>query len=350
MSHRASRYGNRQIFVVSDECISTPDAIGASVLFHPSEAVVAPHGLRLLLSLEQAAYSKSISNITTLNQTIAFQSRGEDDIIICMIEPGLYPTGASIANAINSAIAITDTDLASYIVCDYNSYTSHFSFQYSPQSTVVEDDPAFQIVSESTSCSDLLGLTATELDTFLNRIESSVAANLTPCTAFLVSTSLSCSSIRSAGSAHSGSGVIARVPTFGLLNSQAFVMESWAPFNSHRCLLHENNITELRIDLVDSRTGAPIVFSDARSWELTFLVEFVHLPDAIEKSTVDSQVGLTISNANTSTLNPDGTVSETRETNRKSEQSGVQSGTAVIENRKKNKRRRKRRGGTSRTA
>ena len=349
MSHRASRYKNQQLFVLSDECIVPKDAVGASIMFHPSPPIVAPHGLRLLLSLEQAAYSKSINNITTTNQSITFQSRGEEESVLCTIEPGLYPTGMSIANAINSAIAVTDTDLASYVACDYNSYTFHFSFQYSPQSTV-QDDPAFQIVSESTSCSDLLGLSANDMDTFLNRIESSVAANLTPCTAFLVSTSLSCSSIRSAGSVHSGSGVIARVPTIGLLNSQAFVMESWAPFNSHRCLLHESNITELRIDLVDSRTGAPIVFSDARSWELTFLVEFVHLPDAIEKSTVDSQVGLTISNANTSTLNPDGTVSETRETNRKSEQSGVQSGTAVIENRKKNKRRRKRRGGTSRAA
>ena len=88
MSHRASRYGNQQIFVVSDECISTPDAIGASVMFHPNEAIVAPHGLRLLLSLEQAAYSKSISNITEINQTIAFQSSGEAPVL-CVIPVGL---------------------------------------------------------------------------------------------------------------------------------------------------------------------------------------------------------------------------------------------------------------------
>ena len=343
MSHRASRYGNQQLFVLSDECIVPKDAVGASIMFHPSPPIVAPHGLRLLLSLEQAAYSKSINNITTTNQSITFQSRGEEESVLCTIEPGLYPTGMSIANAINSAIAVTDTDLASYIACDYNSYTSHFSFQYSPQSTVVEDDPAFQIVSESTSCSDLLGLTANDMDTFLNRIESSVAANLTPCTAFLVATSLSCSSIRSAGSVHSGSGVIARVPTIGLLNSQAFVMESWAPFNSHRCLLHENTITELRIDLVDSRTGIAIVFNDNRPFELTFLVEFVHLPDAIEKSTVDSQIGLTISNANTSSINPDATISETRKADRKSEQSGVEGGTTQSQNREASRTRRKRR-------
>ena len=343
MSHRASRYGNQQLFVVSDECIVPRDAVGASIMFHPSPPIVAPHGLRLLLSLEQAAYSKSINNITTTNQSITFQSRGEEESVLCTIEPGLYPTGMSIANAINSAIAVTDTDLASYIACDYNSYTSHFSFQYSPQSTV-QDDPAFQIVSESTSCSDLLGLSANDMDTFLNRIESSVAANLTPCTAFLVATSLSCSSIRAAGSVHSGSGVIARVPTIGLLNSQAFVMESWAPFNSHRCLLHENTITELRIDLVDSRTGIAIVFNDNRPFELTFLVEFVHLPDAIEKSTVDSQIGLTISNANTSSLNPDGTtISETWKADRKSEQSGVESGATQSQNREASRTRRKRR-------
>ena len=71
-THRASRYGNRQLFVVSDECITPPDATGASILFHPNEAIVAPHALRLLISLTQAAYSKSIANATSPNETIAF--------------------------------------------------------------------------------------------------------------------------------------------------------------------------------------------------------------------------------------------------------------------------------------
>ena len=288
MTHRASRYGNQQIFVVSDECISAPDAVGASIMFHPNTPISAPHGLRLLLSLEQAAYSKSISNVTPTNQTIAFQSRGEEPVV-CVIPSGLYPNGESLAHAIYSAIAITDSNLASYVQCEYNSYTSHFIFGFSPQSEV-DDDMTFKIVSALTTCSDLLGLTADEMDTFSNQIESSIAANLTPCTAFLVNTSLSCNSIRAAGSKHAGVGTIARVPTIGLLSSQAFVMESWAPFNAHRCLLHESTITEIRIDLVDSRTGTPIIFNDSRSWELTFLVEFVHLPDAIEKSTVDSQI------------------------------------------------------------
>ena len=344
MSHRASRYGNQQIFVVSDECISTPDAIGASVMFHPNEAIVAPHGLRLLLSLEQAAYSKSISNITEINQTIAFQSSGEAPVL-CVIPVGLYPTGESIANAINSAIAVTDSDLASYILCEYDSFTSHFVFEFSPQSNV-RNETVFQIVNELTTCSDLLGLTDNEMNVFSAQIESSIAANLTPCTAFLVNTSLSCNSIRAAGSKHAGVGTIARVPTIGLLSGSAFVMESWAPFARHECLLHESTITEIKIDLIDSRTGAPIVFNDNRAWELTFRVEFVHLPDPIEKSTVDSQIGLYFSPSNTKGLKPDGTVnpqvgtqnikgSETR-------QSGQPKGT---ENREAGGRRRRKRGG-----
>ena len=120
-------------------------------------------------------------------------------------------------------------------------------------------------------------------------------------------------------------------------------MESWAPFNSHRCLLHESTITEMRIDLVDSRTGNAIEFSDDRPFELTFLVEFVHLPDAIEKSTVDSQIGLTISNANVRHLVPDGTISQDRKANSQSIESREQSGTAVAEDRTKSSSRRKRR-------
>ena len=43
-----------------------------------------------------------------------------------------------------------------------------------------------------------------------------------------------------------------------------------------RCLLHERStITEMRTDLVDSRTGTAIEFSGNRPFELTFLIEFV---------------------------------------------------------------------------
>ena len=348
-THRASRYGNKQLFVVSDECITPPGATGASILFHPNPPISAPIGLRLLLSLEQAAYSKSIANITPSNNTIAFQSNDDNEIVMCVIGGGLYPNGDSVALAINNSIARTDSNLISYVVCQYNTISSHFVFTFSPQSRV-DSGARFRIASDSTTCNDLLGITTSQMDTWGTQIESIISSNLTPCTAFLVNTSLSCDSIRSTSSLHSGSGTIARVPTIGLLNSQAFVMESWAPFNSHRCLLHESNITEMRIDLVDSRTGTAIEFSDNRPFELTFLVEFVHLPQAIEKSTVQSQIGLTISPSNVSNLHPDGTVSEIREEDSKSIESGIEGGTAVVENRKTNKRRRRKRGRTSRKA
>ena len=55
----------------------------------------------------------------------------------------------------------------------------------------------------------------------------------------------------------------------------------------------------------------------------------------MSKATIDSEVGLRISKANTSHLDPDGTVSETRKENRESEQSGIESGTTQSENRGK---------------
>ena len=71
-------------------------------------------------------------------------------------------------------------------------------------------------------------------------------------------------------------------------------MEPWAPFSSSRCLLHESTITaEMRIDLVNSRTGTAIEFSGNRSFELTFFNRICSffLPQAIEKSIVKSQIG-----------------------------------------------------------
>ena len=78
--------------------------------FHPNLPISAPIGLRLLLlSLEQAAYSKSIANITPLNSTIAFQSNDDNGTVMCVIGGGLYPNGASVALAINNSIARTDS-------------------------------------------------------------------------------------------------------------------------------------------------------------------------------------------------------------------------------------------------
>ena len=110
-THRASRYGNKKLFVGSDECIKPPDATGASIFFHPNPPIIsAPIELRLLLlSLEQAAYSKSIANITPLNSTIAFQSNDDNGTVMCVIDGGLYPNGASVALAINNSIARTDS-------------------------------------------------------------------------------------------------------------------------------------------------------------------------------------------------------------------------------------------------
>ena len=129
--------------------------------------------------------------------------------------------------------------------------------------------------------------------------------------------------------------------------NRARMLESWAPFARHECLLHESTITEIKIDLIDSRTGAPIVFNDNRAWELTFRVEFVHLPDPIEKSTVDSQIGLYFSPSNTKGLKPDGTVNPQIGTpDIKSSETRESSQPEGTEDRKARRRRRRKRGGT----
>ena len=49
---------------------------------------------------------------------------------------------------------------------------------------------------------------------------------------------------------------------------------------------------------------------------------------------MQSQIGLKFSPSNVSNLHPDGTVSEIREEDSKSIESGIEGGTAVVENRK----------------
>ena len=138
--------------------------------------------------------------------------------------------------------------------------------------------------------SDLLGLANTQIDDPQERIESQHAANLAPCSAMLVKLNLSCDAIESQ-SRSTGGGVVARIPTVGLL-STGFVVDSWAPFQPHVCLLHERSITALSIQLIDSHTFELIQFTDKRGWALNFRIEYVHTPDPISKATIDSEVGL----------------------------------------------------------
>ena len=165
-----------------------PTPLAPPFYFTQTRPLVAPIGLRLLLSLEQAAYSKSIANITPSNNTIAFQSNDDNEIVVCEIDGGLYPNGDSVALAINNSIARTDSNLVSYVVCQYNTISSHFVFTFSPQSRV-DSGARFRIASDSTTCGDLLGITMSQMDTWGTQIESIISSNLTPCTAFLVNTS-----------------------------------------------------------------------------------------------------------------------------------------------------------------
>ena len=181
-------YGNKQLFVGSDECIKPPDATGSSMppaqasFFHPNPPIIsAPIELRLLLlSLEQAAYSKSIANITPLNSTIAFQSNDDNGTVMCVIDGGLYPNGASVALAINNnSIARTDSSLVSYVVCSYSTTSSRFVFTVSPQPRV-GSGVRFRIASGSTTCGDILGITPSQMDTWPTQIESIISLSSRP--------------------------------------------------------------------------------------------------------------------------------------------------------------------------
>ena len=299
--HRPSRYGGDMLLIRSVDCTPT-DATGASCTFQPSRPIVAAHGLRLLLSLQQATYSKSIANVTMANNAIVFQYKhvGKTQRVDCSIPNGLYSTGAQLSMAIQAYIQKATVDLAGMVSCVYDDVTGRFTFSRT------NDRGVFKI-STGTTMSDLLGLANTQLDDPQERIESQHAANLAPCSAMLVKLNLSCDAIESQ-SRSTGGGVAARIPTVGLL-STGFVVDPWAPFQPHVCLLHERVITALSIHLIDSDTFEFIQFTDKRGWTLNFRIDYVHTPDPIYKATIDSELGLVISKANTSNLDPDGTVS-----------------------------------------
>ena len=84
----------------------------------------------------------------------------------------------------------------------------------------------------------------------------------------LVKLDISCDAIESQ-SRGAGAGIVAHIPTVGLL-STGFVVDSWAPFQPHVRLLHERAITALNIQLIDSGTFELIEFTDKRGWTLNF--------------------------------------------------------------------------------
>ena len=61
------------LIVRSDQCQATDAGGGAAIHFQPARPIVAPHGTRLLISLRQCTYSKSIANVTQSNNQISFK-------------------------------------------------------------------------------------------------------------------------------------------------------------------------------------------------------------------------------------------------------------------------------------
>ena len=217
------------LLIRSVDCTPT-DATGALFTFQPSRPIVAAHGLRLLLSLQQATYSKSTANVTMANNTIVFQYKhaGKTQRVDCTISNGLYSTGAQLPMAIQAYIRKATVALTDMVSCVYDEVTGRFTFSRT------NDRVVFKISTETTM-PDLLGLANTQIDDPQERIESQHAANLAPCSAMLVKLNLSCDAIESQPRG-TGGGVVARIPTVGLL-STGFVVDSWAPFQPHVMLI-----------------------------------------------------------------------------------------------------------------
>ena len=127
--HCPSRYGGEMIIVRSVDCTPTDDT-GAACHFQPSRPIVAAHGLRLLLSLQQATYSKSIANVTTANNVIVFQYKhaGSTQRVECILPNGLYSTGAQLASAIQAYTEKATVDLTDMVLCVYDDITGRFAF------------------------------------------------------------------------------------------------------------------------------------------------------------------------------------------------------------------------------
>ena len=244
--HRPSRYGGEMLLIRSVDCTPTDDR-GAACHFQPSRAIVAAHGLRLLLSLQQATYSKSIANVTMANNVIIFQYKhaGKTQEVECTIPNGLYSTGTQLLPAIQTYTEKATVDLTDMVECTYVDVTGRFSFWRR------SDRGVFKIDTETTM-TDLVGLADTQLGDPQAQIESAHAANMSPCSAMLVKLDISCDAIGSQ-SRGAGAGIMARIPTVDLL-STGFVVGSWAPFQPHVCLLRERAIAALNIQLIDSDT------------------------------------------------------------------------------------------------
>ena len=341
--HRPSRFGNELVIVKSSDCeqLSRPSG-GAAIHWVPERPIVAPLGLRLLLSVRQMTFSKSICNVTSANNQIAlwYRKEGTARELTASITPGLYSSGASIADALEASLASEASDPSSGVFeVGFDEISSRFTIARS------RDGTQLAIESSGTTIADLLGLSVDQLDVAAVKIVSSRAANLSPCSAFLVKTNISCSTLESGGR---GDGVIARVPTIGLLNS-GFVFDAWAPFESHTCLLQQKIVDHMQIELLDATTYEHIVFADERPWSITMLVDYVHQPEPIQQSAIAAEIGLT--NSLALDTNPDATHNEANRQKNRPRREGRESnhaeGTQDRKPRRKGRRGRRNAGGSA---
>jgi hypothetical protein len=156
--HRPSRYGGQMILTRSVDCAPTAEK-GAACHFQPSRPIVAAHGLRLLLSLQQATYSTSIANVTAAKFLIVFRYKhaGKTQRVDCIIPNGIYSTGTQLASAIQTYTEKATADLTDVVECTYGDVTGRFSFSRR------SDRGVFKVDTETTMA-DLVGLADTQLD------------------------------------------------------------------------------------------------------------------------------------------------------------------------------------------
>ena len=253
-THQATAWPSLYVVVRSPDA-PTPEsaATGEGSLFytlaHPIEA---PHGTRLLVSVQQLTYSTSFQNVRTANSTYTVSSPSRDEVREGVVTEGVW-TNESLAVALNDLEEETMNRAPLRVSFDFSSVTGKVTASRSVPFAL--GGPLMRT----------LGFASWQLDDVYAHTHTGYYASSLriPHRALLLQSTMATHVECSNG--NRGAGVLARIPIEHTI-AEPFECAHWAPLHPIPHLLHDRHVDALSLRLIDADTHDPVTFTDETGW------------------------------------------------------------------------------------
>ena len=264
-SHTATAWPSQYVVVRSADA-PTPESTAtgeASAFYTLARPLEAPHGTRLLVSVQQLSYPRSFQNVRAEGSAYTITGPSEQT------RNGSVPLGVWGNEALVAALNELEEEAT-------RRDPLKVSFAYDAVTGRVTASRTGVPFALGGGLMRTLGFANSQLGEFALSHTGYYASSLrTPHRAMLLQTSSMTTHVE-CSNGNRGAGTLARIPVEPSL--EAFECAHWAPLHPISHLLHDRHISALALRLVDADTHEAVVFTDELGWAVALSFHVVADP------------------------------------------------------------------------